>query len=124
MEATAGQSARMCGAEQSDPEAESRMAPMITTSATNDVADAIADIEKRRLTTETEVGMAMAFSTALHRLYDLLHHETEGLRLRGPASAHLPNVEAVSIEIGRVKKLAVVKPEGKTCKSVGHADDR
>ena len=79
---------------------------MIASPATNGVADAIADIEKRRLTTETEAGMAMACSTALHRLQELLGHETEALRLRGPASTHLANIEAISAEIGRVRKLS------------------
>jgi len=85
---------------------------MITTPATNGVADAIADIEKRRLTTETEAGLAMAFSAALHRLRELLDHETEALRLRGPASAHPANVEAVSAEIGRVRKLRAIMAGG------------
>jgi hypothetical protein len=63
--------------------------------------------------------MAMACSAALHRLQELLDHETEGLRLRGPASAHLANVETVSTEIGRVKKLSVVTSNRSTRKSTG-----
>ena len=97
---------------------------MNTLPATADVAGAIADIERRRLATETDAGLAMACSAALHRLYELLHHETEALRLRGPESVHLANVEAVSIEIGRMKKLSTVAPEGKVRRTMGQADDR
>jgi hypothetical protein len=97
------------------------MNPLTTTA---DVAGAIADIERRRLATERDAGIAMACSAALHRLYELLHHETEALRLRGPESAHLAAVEAVSIEIGRVKKLSTVSPEGRVGRTVGQADDR
>jgi hypothetical protein len=85
--------------------------------AISDVADAIADIERRRLATEHDAGTALACSAALHRLHEIRDHETEGLRLRGPASAHHANVEAVSAEIGRVKRLSAVSPRGKTSKT-------
>ena len=87
-----------------------------------DVASAIADIETRRLATVNDAGMAMACSAALHRLQELLDHETEGLRLRGPASAHLANVETVSTEIGRVKRLCAGTSSRPTRKSTGRAD--
>ena len=48
----------------------------------------------------------MSCSSALHRLNELLDHETEALRLRGADSVHQENVQAVTIEIGRVKGLA------------------
>jgi|SoiMethySBSTD1v2_1073268.scaffolds.fasta_scaffold674540_2 hypothetical protein len=72
---------------------------------TDSIAGAIADIEKRRLATENDAGMALARSSALHRLKELLDHETEALRLRGPGSAHRANVEIVRTEIGRVRRL-------------------
>ena len=75
---------------------------------TADVAGAIAEIERLRLATENDAGMALARSAALHRLQELLDHETEALRLRGPASAHLGNVEAISAEIRRVRTLGAV----------------
>ena len=87
---------------------------MKTLPAANGVAEAIADIEGRRLATQNDAGTALACSAALHRLQELLDHETEALRLRGPASAHLANVEAVTTEIGRVRRLCAVAPEGKT----------
>lgn len=73
--------------------------------ATDNVIGAIADIETLRQTTEKEAGFAMSRSAALHRLQELLDHEKEALRLRGPDSGHLMNVEVVKIEIGRVKGL-------------------
>jgi uncharacterized protein HemY len=85
---------------------------MNTVPATADVAGAIADIERRRLATENDAGMALACSAALHRLQELLDHETEALRLRGSTSAHLGNVEAISAEIGRVRKLRAVTHGG------------
>ena len=94
---------------------------MTTIPATGGVAGAIADIERRRLATANDAGMALACSAALHRLQELLKHETEALRLRGPASAHLANVEAVSIEIGRVRKIRASKPGGPTRKTTSRA---
>ena len=92
-----------------------------TIAETGGIADAIADIETRRLAAVNDAGMAMACSAALHRLQELLDHETEGLRLRGPTSAHLANVETVSTEIGRVKRLCVVTSNRSTRKSTSRA---
>jgi len=79
--------------------------PTTDVPATDEVIDAIADIEMKRRTTEKEAGFAMSRSSALHRLNELLAHETEALRLRGPDVGHPQNVEAVRNEIGRVKAL-------------------
>lgn len=76
-----------------------------TTPATVEVIDAIANIEKQRRETESKAGFAMSCSSALHRLHELLDHEKESLRLRGPAAGHPENVQAVTHEIGRVKGL-------------------
>ena len=76
--------------------------------AADEVIDAIADIEMKRRETEKEAGLAMSCSVALHRLQELHDHEKEALRLRGPDSRHQQNVETVTIEIERVKRLAVV----------------
>ena len=97
---------------------------MRTIPATSGVADAIADIERRRLATENNAGAALACSAALHRLQELPNHETEALRLRGPVSTHLANVEAVRSEIGRVKKLSAVSLEGRTRKTTSRAAGR
>jgi hypothetical protein len=97
---------------------------MITIPATSGVADTIADIERRRLATENDAGMALACSAALHRLQELLDHETEALRLRGPASMHLANTEAVSAEIARVRRLSAATPDGPTRRTTGPAAGR
>ena len=81
------------------------------------IADTIADIEKRRLATENDAGAALARSSALHRLQELLDHETEALRLRGPDSPHLGNVEVVRIEIERVRKLGATRPARRSASS-------
>ena len=97
---------------------------MNTVTTTADVAGAIADIERRRLATERDAGMALARSAALHRLQELLDHETAALRLRGPASAHLGNVEAISAEIGRVRKLRTVTRGGAARRTMSRAAGR
>jgi hypothetical protein len=84
-------------------------APSETVSASDEVIDAIADIERQRRETEKQAGFAMSCSSALHRLNELHDHETEALRLRGPDSGHQANVQAVTIEIGRLKGLSAGK---------------
>ena len=76
--------------------------------AADGVIDAIADIEVKRRETEKDAGLAMSCSTSLHRLHELHDHEKEALRLRGPDSEHQQNVQAVLVEIERVKKLGSV----------------
>ena len=80
--------------------------PTTEVPATDEVIDAIADIEMKRRETEKTAGFAMSCSSALHRLNELLDYETEALRLSGPEAGHPQNVEAVRMEIGRVKGLA------------------
>lgn len=83
--------------------------PREATPASDEVIDAIAAIEMQRRETEKEAGFAMSCSSALHRLRELLDHETEALRLRGPQTGHQENIDAVTIEIERVKKLTVAR---------------
>ena len=75
-------------------------------SASDEVIDTIAEIEMQRRETEKQAGFAMSCSSALHRLNELLDHEAEALRLRGPDSGHQKNVQVVTLEIGRVKALS------------------
>ena len=82
--------------------------PATDAAATDAVIDAIADIEAKRRETEKEAGLAMSCSSSLHRLQELHDHEKEALRLRGPGSGHQENVQAVSAEMERVRKLAPV----------------
>ena len=84
---------------------------MVTTPATDEVIDAIADIEMQRQAMEKEGGLAASCSSALRRLHELLDHEKEALQLHGSDARHPENVEAVAIEIERVKGLtAIAKP--------------
>lgn len=86
--------------------------PTTDVPATAEVIDAIADIEVLRQTTEKEAGFAMSRSSALHRLHELLEHETEGLRLRGPDSEHVGNVRVLKTEVARVNGLGVATTQG------------
>ena len=80
--------------------------PTTRVPATDEVIDAIADIEMQRRETEKGAGRLMSCSAALHRLTQLLNHETEAQGLRGPAAGHAENVDALTAEIARVKGLA------------------
>ena len=76
--------------------------PTTEAPATDEVIDAIAEIEMQRRQTENKAGFATSCSTALHRLNALLDDESKAL-LRGPDAAHPGNVDALTREIGRVK---------------------
>src|SRR5688572_30147491 len=86
--------------------------PSDTPSASNEVIDAIAEIEMRRREAEKEAGLAGSCSAALRRLHELLDLEKESLQLSGREAGNPQNVEAVTIEIERVKGLAVVTAPG------------
>jgi hypothetical protein len=91
--------------------------PTTRVPTTDEVIDAIAEIEMQRRETEKAAGIAMSCSSALHRLNELLEHETEALRLRGPDSGHAENIEAVRMEIGRIKGLNGATGRGPTPKN-------
>lgn len=76
------------------------------TPATDEVIDAIAEIEAQRQAMEHEAGAAAASSGALRRLHELLASERQSLQSRGPETRHPANIDAVTIEIERVKGLA------------------
>lgn len=80
--------------------------------ATDEMIDAIGEIEAQRQAMEQEAGAAAASSGALRRLHELLDGAREALQLHGPIAGHPANVEAVTIEIERVKKLARVTSPG------------
>lgn len=80
---------------------------METGTASDDVTDAIASIEMHRQQTEKETGLAAACSEALRRLHELLERE-RGAQQHGPGTKHPANIEAVTAEIRRIRKLAGV----------------
>ena len=61
--------------------------PSETASATDEVIDAIADIELQRKAMEKDSSIAASCSSALRRLHELLDREKEALQLSGPEAA-------------------------------------
>ena len=80
--------------------------------ATDEVTDIIASIEMQRQETVKEAGLAAACSEALRKLHELLDREKKALQLHGPSTQHSANIEAVLIEIKKVKKLADITSRG------------
>jgi len=83
-----------------------------TTPATDEVIDAIADVEMQRQAMEKDAGLAASRSSTLRRLHELLDREKEALQLRGPDAGRPENVEAVAIEIERVKGMTGITSPG------------
>ena len=79
---------------------------MSTETVTDDVTDMIAHIEMHRQEMAKEGRLAAACGEALRKLHELLDHERAALQLQGSDTAHEANIEAVTIEITRVKQLA------------------
>ena len=86
--------------------------PRPETPASDEVVDAIAEIEVTRRGTQKEAGLAASCSAALRKLHELLDREKEALQQPGPAAGQPGNIEAVTIEIERVKALGVVTGQG------------
>ena len=85
--------------------------PTTEVPASDEVIDAIAEIEMRRRETEKQSGFATSCSTALQRLSELLDHESKALVLPGPDAGQPGNIEALQLEIGRVKALAAPRAQ-------------
>jgi hypothetical protein len=79
--------------------------PLGTTPATDEVIDKIAEIESQRQAMEKDAGLAASCSSALRKLHELLDREKSELQARGPDVLHPENVEAVTVEIERVKAM-------------------
>jgi len=86
--------------------------PTADVSATDEVIDAIADIEMQRQAMEKEAGLAVSCNSALRKLHELLDREKVALQLHVSGTGHPVNVDAVMIEVERVKKLAIVTGRG------------
>ncbi len=80
--------------------------------ATDEVTDIIANIEMQRQEIVKEAGLAAACSAALRKLHELLDSEKKALQLHGSNTRHPANIEAVMIEIRKVKKLAGITSQG------------
>ncbi len=79
---------------------------MGTEQATDELIDLIASIEMRRREVERDAGRAAACGGALRSLQELLDREKEASRLSGPGTQHPANIEAVTAEVNKVKRLA------------------
>src|SRR5688572_1664319 len=82
--------------------------PTTSVAAGDEVIDAIADIEMKRREMEKEAGLAASCSSALRQLHELLEREQKTLQQHDAGTRHAANVDAVTIEVERVKRLAVV----------------
>jgi hypothetical protein len=74
--------------------------------ATDEVTDSIAHIEMHRQVATKEAGLAISCSEALRKLHELLDGERAALERQEPGVGHSANIDAVTIEIEKVKKLA------------------
>jgi hypothetical protein len=79
---------------------------MDTEIATDDVTDGIAHVEMQRQVATKEAGLAVACREALRKLHELLDRERAALQRRESGAGHSANIDAVTIEIEKVKKLA------------------
>ena len=73
--------------------------------ASDEVIDEIAHIEMQRQDMEREANRAASCSLSLHKLQEILQREQEAARLPDAGTRHLANVEALAIEIRRVKQM-------------------
>jgi len=80
--------------------------------ATDEVTDLIALIEMNRQETQKEAGLAAACSEALRKLHEQLDREQAELHLQGSGNGHPANIEALTNEIQRVRRLASVTKPG------------
>jgi|SRR5688572_16157726 hypothetical protein len=73
-----------------------------TSSASDEVIDAIAEIEMLRRETQKEAGLSASYRSALGKLHELLDREKGALQ-QGPAAGQAGNIEVVTIEIEKLK---------------------
>lgn len=92
---------------------------MKTTTASDEVTNAIVNIEMRRQELEKASGRVAACGEALRQLHELLDREKAAPEPHGAGSGYLANMETVMIEIKRIKKLASVKGQAEIAKNPG-----
>ncbi len=89
---------------------------MNTVHATPEVIDALASIEAQRQEREKESGVPVSCSWALGKLYGLLPRERKPPGTNAESTALRGNIEAATLAIGRLGKLARVTGNGATAK--------
>lgn len=81
--------------------------------ATDDVTDSIVHIEMYRQIATKEAGLAVSSSEALRKLQELLDAERAALQRQESGAGHSANIDALMIEIEKVRKLArAASPRG------------
>ena len=85
--------------------------PTTEAPATDEVIDAIAEIELQRREAQKKSGFAASCGSALERLSELLDHESKALALRGADAGHPGNVAALELETARVKALTAPRAQ-------------
>ena len=93
---------------------------MDTTTAADDITDAIAHIEMHRQDSVKMAGLAPACNEALRKLHEMLHHEQEAVQRHGPGTRHPANVGALTAAIDKVKKLTGAGTTGARIHVRGH----
>lgn len=79
---------------------------MNTAKASDEVIDMIASIELQRREVDMEAGRVAACGGALRRLQELLDREKEALSVNGPGTGLSANIEVLTVEIGKIRRLA------------------
>ena len=85
--------------------------------ATPELIDALAGIEMQRQEKEKESGVPVSCSWALGKLYELLPRGRKPSGTNAESAALRGNIEAATLAIGRLGKLAKITGEGATRKS-------
>ena len=90
---------------------------MTTITASDEVTNAIEEIEMHRQETEKESGRVAACGEALRMLHELLEREKAAPEPHGAGSGYLANMETVMIEIKRIRKLASIKGQAEIARN-------
>jgi bacterioferritin-associated ferredoxin len=85
---------------------------MLTSDVSDEVIDAIAYIEMQRQEKARESGVAAACSESMRKLQELLAQEKAAPADSGDGRRNAANVEAVSLEIQRIQRMASGKNNG------------
>jgi len=85
--------------------------------STAEMTDALARIEMQRQERQKESGVPMSCSWALGKLHELFPRERKPPGTNGESTALQANIEATTLAIGRLRKLARTTSQRATLKS-------
>ena len=86
--------------------------------ASDEVMDLIESIEMHRQELQKGAGLEASRNFSLRKLQEVLHGEQEGLQLHGSGAGNPANIEAVTIEIARIKALGDIPSRRGTLKVI------